>query len=315
MRIDAFTHVRPERYTERAKELLGGKYREFGGRPELWDLDARIRHMDEDGVDMQVITHTVPPVEQTIDDPTIVTQLATASNDAIYEMTARHPDRLIPIGVVPMCDAGAAIKEGERCLDRLGMKGLLVYTNANGRLLHDPALLPFFEFASARRAPLWMHPYFNPTRNAPEYGFGFGVEQVFGWPFDTTVAMTCLVYGGVLDRFPDLVFVTHHAGAMVPFFDRRIATHSGVGNLAKPVLDYFRMFYVDTAVQGSGGAMHASLAFYGPDHMLFGTDTPYASEDGRGNAKETMASVETLTISPDQKEQVFSGNLRRLLRL
>jgi predicted TIM-barrel fold metal-dependent hydrolase len=317
VKIDAFTHVRPEAYVERAQTLLGDSYQGAAyGRPELWHIDARVRHMDEDGIDKQVITHTVPPIEQTTTDPKLAAALAIASNNAILDMASRYPERIIPIGVVSMNNIEAALEEAERCLTQLGMQGILIYTNASGRLLHDPALLPFFEFMSGQKRPIWIHPYYNPNRPRLDYRIEFNIEQVFGWPFDTVVAMTCLIFGGVLDRFPNLTFITHHAGASIPFFEQRMRTHPGnTSQLKRPLLDYYRMFYVDTALQGSIGGLMASCAFYGPDHILFGTDTPYASEDGKGNAKETIASVNALPIPPAQKEQILGGNLRQLLSL
>src|SRR5262249_43484244 len=163
--------------------------------------------------------HTVPPIEQAATDPEVAAKLAVASNNAVRDMASEHPERFIPIGTVAMNDVDTACAEAERCLDQLGMKGILIYTNANGAFLHDPALTPFFQYMNGRREPIWIHPYFNPSRPDPELGIeGLNVAQVFGWPLDTVIAMTCLIYGGVLDRFPQLRFITHHAGASIPFF-------------------------------------------------------------------------------------------------
>ncbi len=214
-----------------------------------------------------------------------------------------------------MNDVEAACREAERCLTQLGMKGILIYTNANGRFLHDPALAPFFEYMNGRAEPIWIHPYFNPRRPDPEVELqGLNIAQVFGWPFDTVIAMTCLIYGGVLDRFPNLTFITHHAGAGIPFFEQRMATYPGhAPQLKKPMLDYYRSFYVDSAIQGSIGGMRASYAFYGADHILFGTDMPYASANGDGNAKQCIASIDALGVSSAEKERMFAGNLLRLI--
>ena len=282
MKIDAFSHVRPRAYAE---------------------------------VDKQVITHTVPPIEQAAADPDVAAQLAIASNNAVLDMANAYPNRLIPIGTVAMNDIEAACKEAERCLTRLGMKGILIYTNANGRFLHDPALAPFFEYMNGQDKPIWIHPYFNPSRPDPEVDLqGLNIAQVFGWPFDTVIAMTCLIYGGVLDRFPNLTFITHHAGAGIPFFEQRMATHPGhAPQLKKPLLEYYKSFYVDSAIQGSIGGMQASYAFYGAGQILFGTDMPYASANGDGNAKQCVASINALGVPPAEKERMFSGNLLRLI--
>src|SRR5262245_696583 len=99
----------------------------------LWDARQRIQHLDDAEIDKQVITHTVPPVEQAATDPAIAARLAVASNNAVLDMANEHPDRFIPIGTVAMNGVDAACAEAERCLDRLGMKGILIYTNANGK--------------------------------------------------------------------------------------------------------------------------------------------------------------------------------------
>ena len=316
MKIDAFSHVRPRAYAEAAERLLGQPSRPAPpALAPLWDAGRRIEHLDAAEVDKQIITHTVPPIEQATADPKIAARLAVASNNAVVDMANEHPDRLIPIGTVAMHDVEAACREAERCLTQLGMKGILIYTNANGRFLHDPALSPFFAYMNGREEPIWIHPYFNPSRPDPQVDLqGLNIAQVFGWPFDTVIAMTCLIYGGVLDRFPNLRFITHHAGAGIPFFEQRMATHPGQApQLTKPMLEYYRSFYVDSAIQGSIGGMQASHAFYGADHILFGTDMPYASANGDGNARQCIASIEALGIPAADKERMFSGNLLRLI--
>ena len=327
MKIDAFSHVRPRAYAEVVERLVGSSasMARFGGRAgaasarpgmaPLWDASLRIKHLDDAGVDKQVITHTVPPIEQATTDPNLAAQLAVASNNAVLEMANAYPDRLIPIGTVAMNDVEAACKEAERCLTRLGMKGILIYTNANGKFLHDPALAPFFEYMNGQDKPIWIHPYFNPSRPDPEIDLpGLNIAQVFGWPFDTVIAMTCLIYGGVLDRFPNLRFITHHAGAGIPVFEQRMATHPGQApQLKRPMLEYYRSFYVDSAIQGSIGGMQASYAFYGAGQILFGTDMPYASANGDGNARQCVASIDALSVPPASRERMFSGNLLRLI--
>jgi predicted TIM-barrel fold metal-dependent hydrolase len=321
VRIDAFTHVWPERYIEKRREIEGAGFRDTSQRlPELRDLDARVRNMDEAGIDKQAITLAVPPVEQAVSDPVLMAELASVANESIADMAAHYPGRIIPVGVVPLTNADAAVREAERCIKQLGMAGIQICTNIAGRPLHDPELLPFFEYMANANRPIWMHPYFNPAHASPAYGLPLSIEQVFGWPFDSTVAMTSLIFGGVLDRFPTLSLITHHAGALIPFFEQRIVTHlspEAQAGLKRPLLDYYRAFYVDTAVQGSKGALLASCSFYGADQMLFGTDTPYplVTGEGKGFARETMASIDALPIAAAEKDAILGGNLQRLLGL
>lgn len=321
MRIDAFTHVSPERYLARRREIEGAAFRDTSERlPQLKDIDTRVRNMDEAGIDKQVITLAVPPIEQAAADPALAAELATLANDTIAEMAGRYPDRIIPVGAVALTNVDAALREAERCIRQLGMVGVQICTNIAGRPLHDPEILPFFELMAASNRPIWMHPYFNPAHSSLAYGLPLSIEQVFGWPFDSTVAMTSLIFGGILDRFPNLVFITHHAGALIPFFEQRIITHLGPEQralLKKPLLDYYRMFYVDTAVQGSAGALLASQSFYGTAQMVLGTDTPFplTTGNGKGYTAETITAVNALPVPPAEKERILGGNLQRLLGL
>jgi predicted TIM-barrel fold metal-dependent hydrolase len=319
MRIDAFTHVSPERYLARRAQVEGSRFRDITGRlPQLKDGSARVRNMDEAGIDKQVITLAVPPIEQISEEPRLAVELARLANDTIAEMASAFSGRMIPVGAVALTDVDATLREAERCIDDLGMAGIQICTNVAGRPLHDREIQPFFDLMARRGRPVWMHPYFNPAHSSEPYGLPLSIEQVFGWPFDSTVAMTSLIFGGVLDRYPGLTFITHHAGAMIPFFEQRIVTHlapEDQARLARPLLDYYRSFYVDTAVQGSTGALLASCSFYGPDRLLLGTDTPYplVTGEGKGYARETVASVESLPISQEQKQEILGGNVARLL--
>jgi len=319
MKIDAFTHVWPERYIAKRRELEGPSMRDISERlPQLRDAGERVRNMDEAGIDRQVITLAVPPLEQAYDDPKVASEVATIANDAIAEMADGYPDRLIPVGCVALSDVDRALREAERCLKQRGMAGVQICTNVAGRPLHDPELLPFFEMMAAARRPIWMHPYFNPAHTSPDYGLPLNIEQVFGWPFDSTVAMTSLIFGGVLDRFPNLTLITHHAGALIPFFEQRIVTHLAPqvqAKLKRPLMDYYRMFYVDTAVQGSRGALLASCSFYGSGQMVLGTDTPYplTTGDGKGYTSETVAAVQALPMPPAEKDRILGGTMERLL--
>jgi uncharacterized protein len=168
---------------------------------------------------------------------------------------------------------------------------------------------------NGQRRPIWLHPYFNPSRPEPKLDIqGLNIAQVFGWPLDTVIAMTCLIYGGVLDRFPNLTFITHHAGASIPFFEQRMVTHPGhAPQLKKPMLDYYRSFFVDSAIQGSIGGMQAAYAFYGAEHILLGTDMPYASANGDGNARQCIGSINALGVPPAEKDKMFGANLLRLI--
>jgi predicted TIM-barrel fold metal-dependent hydrolase len=130
----------------------------------------------------------------------------------------------------------------------------------------------------------------------------------------------------VLDRFPKLKIVTHHAGGLIPYFHKRIELawdfnvermgyqYEGQTLTRRP-LDYDRMFYCDTAIQGNMPALMCAWEFFGPDHMVFATDMPYDNELGARLYRETLPAVEAMPIDGDSRRKIFSENARRLLQL
>ena len=190
---------------------------------------------------------------------------------------------------------------------------------------------PLFDRMAEHRLPIWLHParpaafadYAGETRSR------YDIWWAFGWPYETTAAMARLVFSGIFDRHPDLAIITHHMGAMLPYFEGRAAggldqlgTRTedpddavALGRLERRPLDYFKMFYGDTALFGAHHAMECGLAFFGADRVLFGTDMPFDPEKGPGFIRDTIAAMERMRATPDEKTLIYEGNARRMLRL
>ena len=199
MKIDAFTHILTQPYLDKMQSLLNrptfhGEHR----LTELIDYEQRLRDMEAAGIDKQIVTMPSPPTDQLQDDPDVCADICVTINDAMYDLALRYPERFLPIGTVALNNIPASLKEAERAVRDLGMNGVLIYTNSGGRMLDDPELLPFFELMASLDKPLWIHPTNNPIFEDLKYGLG----GKYGWPFNTTIAMSYLVYGGVFDRFP-----------------------------------------------------------------------------------------------------------------
>ena len=142
--------------------------------------------------------------------------------------------------------------------------------------------------------------------------------------------MARLVFSGVLERHPELKLLIHHGGAMVPFFSGRVgpgwdqlgartpedqkADVEGYPLTKRPV-EYFKAMYADTALFGAGHALRCSLDFYGVEHMLFASDTPYDPEKGPGYIRATIKNLTELELEPEQYEAIYHGNLEKLLGL
>jgi aminocarboxymuconate-semialdehyde decarboxylase len=322
-KIDAFAHILPPGYTRRLEAITGGSdvsarirgYRPWIREdPALTDLDARWRVLDKFGDYAQVVTLAVPPPEE-LGGPEAARDLAQAANEEIAEIVARYPDRFAGFtAALPMGDPDAAAAELDRAMTQLGALGAQVYTNVSGAPLDDPRLRPVFDVVTGHGGTLWLH----PTRSdiwsdyPAEARSKYGIWWSLGWPYETSVCMTRLVFSGYFDRYPELKIIAHHAGAMVPHFAARLAApledpdrDAIMAGLSAPPLDYFRRFYTDSALFGAPHAVRCAVEF-------FGTDMPLG---GPAVVADTIADIEALGLDAAATDAIFAGNATRILRL
>ncbi len=324
MKLDIFAHVMPRKWEEALEKRFGRKFITVHA-PALTDMEQRFRIMDEYKPLRQVVTIPGPPVAE-VAGPEESPELARLSNDILAEMVDASPDYFAGgVANLPLNNMDAALKETDRAIKELGFKGVLIHTPSNGKPLDLPEFMPLYYKMAQYDLPIWIH----PRRGAiPDYEGEdksmYWVFSVWGWPYETTLAMTRLVFSGIFDRHPNLKFITHHAGAMVPFFEKRIYSqyeHCRVsdlhqyGHLAGAPLDYFPKFYCDTAINGSTPGLMCAYQFYGADHLLFGTDAPMDAENGHMSLRETIRSIEEMAISDADRQKIYEGNARRLLHL
>ena len=333
MIIDVFSHVLPPRYLQernrRAGNRLANQYgRYFQANPGLTDVEVRFRAMDRYPEVVQLLTIAGPNVESILD-PAEAAACARIANDEMAELVAKYPDRFAGAAAcLPMGDVDAALREAERALDELRFRGVEVFTDIGGKPLDAPQFLPLFEMMASRNLPILLHP--RRTNKTPDYAGEdaslFLIYTNFGWPYETSMAMARIAFGGVLEKFPTLAIVTHHAGGMIPYFHKRVQLSWDFNEmrmgyrfdgrrLTRAPLDYYRMFYCDTAIQGNTPALMCAWEFFGPDHVLFATDSPYDNQLGERVYRETIAAVESMPVEPGAKRKIFADNARRLFRL
>ena len=327
-KIDAFAHILPRSYLDRLERQLEKTmapsqldyYREgvFSFDPVLTDLDARWRKIEPYGDYAQVLVLAVPPLEE-VGPPEAAAEFARIANDEMAALVQRFPDRFVGFAAaLPLSDVSLASRELDRALTELGALGAQLYTNVLGVALDDTHFEPLFVRLEDAGRAVWLH----PTRSAAwadypaESRSDYGLWWSLGWPYETAAALSRLVYSGHMERHPRQLVIAHHGGGMVPHFSSRLAMGPGLrqikDTLSRPPLDYFRRFYVDTALFGAPHAVRCVLEFFGPQHVLFGTDVPL----GPANSVEaTIADIDSTGLSREDRAAVYSGNAVRLLGL
>lgn len=334
MKIDIFNHIFPTQFYEKMMEVAP-RYKDMGKRarniPALFDLDLRFKMMDQFGAYCQIISIASPPIEAMVG-PDITPMLAEIANDGMAELVARHPDRFPAFAAaLPMNNPERAAQELHRAVQDLGARAIQIYSNAAGKPLDGSEYAPIFEGMAAYDLPILLHP--ARGANFPDYPgeekSKYEIWWTFGWPYETSVAMARLVFSGLFDRLPNIKIVTHHMGAMIPYFEGRVGHgwdqlgkrssdenyEALLQSLKKRPLDYFKMFYADTALFGAYSATKCGLDFFGVDKVLFASDSPFDPEGGTLYTRETIAVINQLEITSEERERIFRSNAERLLKL
>ena len=340
-RVDVFSHILPPRYEkarwERAEKSHFSdhspsqlKFVQSNKVPPenykiLTDLDYRVRMMDEFENYREVLSVASPPVEVVAPDDS--EYVAKILNDELAEAVQKYPKYFAgAVCSLPMDKPDAAIKELERSLDDLKLCGVQLFSNANGKALDAPEFRPIFEIMSKRDLPIMLHP--ARSKHHADYSTEsyskFLIWQVIGWPFESSAAMTRIVFSGILDEYPNLKIVVHHTGAMIPFMNGRmkmmydvfqplVEEESGA-KLKRPVMDYFRSFYGDTSVFTTA-SINCASDFFGAEHLLFASDAPFDAQGGRLSIAAATESIKNSTLSAADKSKIFYKNFETLFHL
>jgi len=333
LKIDIFNHVFPKAFFDKYVDA-GSAGKDIGKRVSsiqtIVDLDKRFRALDEFGEFRQVITLPAPPLE-ILAGPEKSPQIARDANDGLAELVRKHPDRFLAfVASMPMNNPDACLKEMERAIDQLGAKGILIYTNVAGKALDAAEFQPLFDEAARRDVPIWMH----PSRGADfadyktEDRSQYEIWWTLGWPYETSVAMSRMVFSGLFDRHPNIKIITHHLGGMIPYFTGRVGYgwdqlgsrtsdmdyKSLLRSMKKRPIDYFRNFYADTALFGAQAGTKCGLDFFGVDHVVFASDMPFEPTPGL-YARETIEVIEKLGLNAEEKERIYRKNAERLLKI
>ncbi|MGD0916456.1 MAG: amidohydrolase family protein [Thermodesulfobacteriota bacterium] len=317
MIIDVYSH----HIAKSAAEMLTsaryyGPGKQFPYPVENGDPEVRLKLMDKYGVNIQALSQTTPVLLGFGSED--AAEICRLSNNDNYAVCRAYPKRFINICIFSLLDVKSAMKELDRSINELDCRGITIASNQNGKGLDSPEYFPFYEKVVKHDLPILIHPTHWESYPLVDMDKGWRMMQIFGWPFDTTQAVWRLILGGVIDRFPTMKIVMHHLGAMFPFFVRRIEQNFVrllKDKVPRPITEYWKNLYGDTAVDGTLAAYPCGYAFFGPDRMMYGSDYPFGAEAGEDFIRTNLSGIQSMNIPAEEKAKILGGNAKRLLKI
>ena len=272
--------------------------------------EERIADMDRLGLDLQVLTLSTPSVYFSTRKRNLY--LSKLANDYYAGLCQKYPKHFMAFATVPLGSPDDAIEELHRCVKDLGMRGVVLGTNINGKHLHVKEFWPFYEEVSRMELPIFLHPMV-PVH--PESMAEWPLVPLVGFVMDTTLTVSKMVYSGLFEKYPNLTLILPHSGGTIPFLLERInngyrAFPDCRENITKLPGEYLKNFYYDT-VSFHRPALMCTYQTFGADHMVLGSDYPHVI----GDMGKAISSVEEMDISIEEKEKIFGENGKKLLKL
>ena len=325
MNIDFHNHFYPDAYIQELKREEGyatvstddhgrllihytGDYNVVVG-PHI-DIEHRLRDMDRNDIDMQVLTLTTPGVER--ETPERGIRLAKLTNDGFAEIIEKYPDRFTALATLPLQDPDAAVEELVRSVKDLGLKGAMLLSNVNGKPLDDEAFLPVYEKAVKLDVPMYIHPTSPINDKSME---DLRLVPMIGFGIDTSLSVIRLVLSGVMKKLPKFKLVASHVGGIFPFLRGRIETCFNAYpeckvHIQEPPSTFLKRVWMDSIIYDNDVLMSA-LAFSGIEKMMLGTDHPHQI----GDIQHAVKRIRDLDIPEADKELILGGNAEKLLKL
>jgi aminocarboxymuconate-semialdehyde decarboxylase len=284
------------------------------------DAQRRLEEMDEYNMDTEVLSvprsHAYPSQ--------VAERICGTINDAYGQITKQYRGRFTALASLPLtCESSVILKELDRSINDLELNGVIIGGNVDGVPLDDRRFWPLYEKLDDLDVPVFLHPGPPPwhTQGLDKYMLGV----TLGFPFDTILAATRLLYSGVFDDFSKIFFVLSHLGGGLPFllnrlsgifFDKGKKDNSGEIKAKKEPINYIRRFYFDTAVGDLSTyaySLKCTMEVAGADRVLFGTDFPWNDWKFVASLRKSMEALNG--ISSGDKELILYKNSQRILRM
>ncbi len=238
-------------------------------------IDTRLADMDRLGIDVQALSAS-PGQYFYFTDAETGREAAQAVNNGIAEAVAKHPDRFVGMGTIPLQDSRLAVEEMHRCVKELGLRGIEISSNVNGREFHRPEFRPFWAAAEELGILVFIHPLgFTHAERMSEYYF----NNLIGNPLESTLALGHLIFGGVLDDHPGLKICVAHGGGYIPGYWGRMdhgwrARADCSEHCKHEPSSYLRKLWLDTLVFDKD-QLDSLVRTHGADRLCLGSDYPF----------------------------------------
>lgn len=300
MKIDAFAHVLPVKFYQRMLAInpqIPQKY-PFIKIKALTDLETRFNTWPNKTIKQVISLVNINPEDYL--DPGNSANLCRYANEELSTIVNDNQDYFAGgIAILPMNNIIEAVKVIERIAQSPILVGAQIYTRHLGKSIADPTFMPVLSKAAELGVPLWLHPVFDLRK--PDNNL------IFSWEYELSQAMLELVQNNIFEKHPQIKIIVHHAGAMAPFFAGRI------DHILDPIhAADFKKFYVDTAILGNSAALKLTIDYYGIDHVLFGTDSPFAVQPS-GASKIIVNAIDSLNLSKSDLAKVYYDNYKKII--
>jgi aminocarboxymuconate-semialdehyde decarboxylase len=320
LKIDIHAHVVDRRYVDalvsdlrlESEKTASGQtlfrrdgYTLLWERPDMFDIDARLRKMDALGIDMRVLSLSTPNVYEWKGARQV--EMARYMNDITAALVRKHPDRFAGLGSLPLDDVQSSLRELDRITGELGLCGVMIGSNIGGVPVNDPRFEPVWAKIDALRVPVFEHPMFPANTGKEDFEMPLRVGMVF----DTTAAAARLIYSGIFERYPNFPYILAHTGGALLMVLERLDNGYRLfpdcrAHINKLPSEYARHLYYDTC-SFFGPALRMAHELVGADHLLWGSDDPFIGADA--------SHVEKLPLPSADKAKILGGNAARLLKI
>ena len=287
---------------------LGGSARSEETMVRMTDAKEKLKDMDKMGVDMMVISPSLIHHNTESLTPARALKIVKVVNEEVAQAVNDNPDRFCGIGIVPFHEPKLAARELDRQVNKLGLKGVTIPTTVKGLELGDKYFWPFWRKAEKLDVPVFIHPAGNADERLRKFGLAFTVGQ----PYEEALAISSLVYEGVMDRFPGLKIVVAHGGGYLPYYagrqDNAYREGRDGGMLKGDFSSYLKKFYYETAIFNPD-MLDFLATKTSPKHILMGTDYPF----GEKSPVPFVRAAKTLSTAA--QNGILARNAAALLKL